>query len=149
VHDSYKILRWAWESLLDQANSTDRGLRQTAYQIIVSLSLTLLQKSNGDLWNSGKVFSDKMAYIKYEGKLLQSSQKCWWKVRVWDNNGNASVWSSAATWTMGVLKDEEWKAKWVSAAGAEGFALSPFGYRAAAAESQTTKWVQVDYQGSW
>ena len=132
--------------VLNVLNKADRGLRQTAYQIIVASSPALLQKDNGDLWNSGKVASDKMAYIKYEGRPLQSSKKYWWKVRVWDNAGSPSSWSAVATWTMGMLQPEDWKASWLTARGAEKFSLSPFGYRAATAETQTTKWIQIDLQ---
>lgn len=131
--------------VLKALNAHDRGLKQSAYQIVVASSPILLTKDEGDLWNSGKTASDKMAYITYAGKALKSSQKCWWKVRVWDNDGNASSWSPAATWTMGLLKQEDWKASWISAIGAEKFALTPFGYRAQTSEAPTTtKWVQVD-----
>ncbi len=130
---------------LHATGSTDRNLRQTAYQLIVASSSALLQNNNGDLWHPGKVLSDKMSFIKYEGKQLSSGQQCWWKMRVWDNNGNASAWSAPATWVMGIVKQEEWIAKWITAAGAEQFAPSPYGYRAAtAAAAQTTKWVQID-----
>lgn len=132
--------------ILEAENKAERGIRQTAYQVIVASSQALLQKGQGDLWNSGKVMTDKMAYIKYEGKALRSSKKYWWKVRVWDKSGNVSAWSKEATWTMGILKEEDWRAKWISAAGAEKMALSPFGYRATTSEAQTTKWVQVDVE---
>lgn len=131
--------------ILKADKGDDRGLRQTAYQILVASSSATLAKDEGDLWNSAKVQSDKMAYISYAGKALKSSQKCWWKVRVWDNDGNISGWSSPATWTMGLLKEEDWKANWLTAAGAEKYALTPFGYKALPSEMQaTTKWVQVD-----
>lgn len=134
--------------ILKAVNPADRGLHQRAYQILVASSPALLNKDAGDLWNSGKVASDKMSYINYAGKSLSSSQKCWWKVRVWDNDGNVSAWSPIATWTMGLLQDDDWKADWLTAPGAEKFSLTPFGYRAMTAETQTTKWVQVDLERS-
>ncbi|MCZ4222576.1 family 78 glycoside hydrolase catalytic domain [Pedobacter rhodius] len=128
---------------------TSRDIQQTAYQIIVSGSAQDLQKDNGNLWNSGKVNSSQMAFIKYSGSKLKSGRKYFWKVRIWDNKGNVSKWSSAATWTMGILADREWNANWISAAGAEKFALTPFGYRAETSLSDTeTKWVQVDLKKS-
>ena len=130
--------------ILHAVNAGDRGLRQTGYEIIVSSSAARLQMNKGDLWSSGKVNSDKMAYIKYAGKRLLSGQQCWWKVRVWDNNGEGSAWSRPATWTMGILKEEDWQAQWISAPGAEAFARTPVGFRAARSDSQTIKWVQID-----
>jgi len=133
--------------ILKATDSKHRGLYQTAYEIMVSSSRDLLQNNKADLWTTGKVITDKMAYITYSGKPLLSSQKCWWKVRVWDQDGNVSEWSPIASWTMGLLNDNDWKAKWISAKGAEKFALSPFGYRAIKSETQNNvKWVQVDLQ---
>jgi alpha-L-rhamnosidase len=42
---------------------------------------------------------------------------CHWKVRVWLNDGKPSAWSAAAGWSMGLLKPEDWQAKWVKPAG--------------------------------
>ena len=127
------------------AESNKRGLKQLAYQVLVADTELLLKSEKGNLWNSGKVVSSMMAYITYVGKPLKSGGKYWWKVRVWDNNGKVSEWSNAATFTMGLLNAKDWIANWISAAGAEKFSLSPFGYRSKTAVSQTTtKWVQVD-----
>ncbi|MBC7889332.1 MAG: family 78 glycoside hydrolase catalytic domain [Ferruginibacter sp.] len=128
-------------------NDSERGLRQTAYQILVSSSAALLKNDKGDLWNSGRITSGKMAYINYGGKTLHSSQQCWWKLRVWDQAGRVSEWSQPASWTMGILHETDWKGSWLTAEGADKFALSPFGYKAMVSEKQTTvKWVQVDLQ---
>jgi alpha-L-rhamnosidase len=51
-----------------------RAMRQTAYEIIVASSIEMLTSNKGDMWNSGKVSSDKMGQIEYKGKQLQSSQ---------------------------------------------------------------------------
>lgn len=127
------------------AENSKRGLKQLAYQVLVADTELSLKNDKGNLWNSGKVASSQMAYISYMGQPLKSGKKYWWKVRVWDNNGAVSGWSNAATFTMGLLTAKDWVANWITAAGAEKFSLSPFGYRAKSAASQTTtKWVQVD-----
>ncbi len=100
-----------------------RNLKQTAYEILVSGTAELLNGNKGDLWESGKVMSDQMGQIIYQGKPLKSSQKYWWKVRVWDQAGNVSPWSSPSSWTMGILNQAEWEAKWISAKGAEKYAI--------------------------
>ncbi|TFG44004.1 MAG: hypothetical protein E4H43_00980, partial [Bacteroidia bacterium] len=67
------------------------------------------------LWNSGKINSNESVNIPYEGKTLESRQDCWWQVRVWDRKGKLSDWSEPAFWSMGLLKPEEWKARWIGA----------------------------------
>jgi len=61
--------------------------QQTAYQILVSSGKELLDQEKGDLWDSGKVSSEKSINIPYSGKLLKSAMRCFWKVRVWDKDG--------------------------------------------------------------
>jgi hypothetical protein len=99
-----------------QIKSDERGQRQTAYQIIVSSNRKNLVTNNGDLWDSGRISSDKTIQIPYAGVALKSSEQVFWKVRVWDANGKVSAWSRSATWTTGVLDDASWQAKWIGAA---------------------------------
>jgi len=96
--------------------SNARGQRQSAYQILGASSAKNLAHDKGDLWDSGKVSSDETIQIPYAGAALKSSQQVFWKVRMWDENGKVSKWSEAATWTMGVLQDSGWQAKWIGAA---------------------------------
>ncbi len=93
----------------------DRGERQTAYRLLVSSTADELARDRGDLWDSGKVSSDETLFIPYAGKPLESSQQVFWKVRVWDAAGDVSAWSTPATWTMGVLKPEDWRGQWIVA----------------------------------
>jgi alpha-L-rhamnosidase len=94
-------------------NSTRRGERQTSYQILVASAQQALEKNQGDLWDSGKVVSDETAQIAYEGISLASRQSCWWKVRIWDRDGIPTEWSSVAYWQMGLLRPDDWSAKWI------------------------------------
>ena len=50
--------------------STERGVKQTAYQILVAGSETGLEKNQGELWDSGKVTSDDTVQIRYAGQPL-------------------------------------------------------------------------------
>lgn len=93
--------------------SSERGQFQTAYQIIVSSTRLNLEKDIGDLWNSGKVESSETNQIEYAGRTLSSRMECWWRVRVWDKYGRPSKWSEPACWTMGLLKPDDWKARWI------------------------------------
>ncbi len=96
-------------------SGNEHGQKQTAYQILVASSEKNLDRDNGDLWDSGKVNSDESIQIPYAGKKLSSSQQAFWKIRTWDASGNASAWSETATWTMGLLDDTDWQAKWIGA----------------------------------
>ncbi|MBN1868458.1 family 78 glycoside hydrolase catalytic domain [Candidatus Sumerlaeota bacterium] len=93
--------------------SKRRGERQTAYRVLVARSRESLDADRGDLWDTGKVASDETLHVEYRGKPLRSGMACFWKVRVWDRDGRASAWSRPATWSMGLLKDSDWKARWI------------------------------------
>jgi hypothetical protein len=102
--------------------SKTRAMHQKAYRILVSTSAEALKNDKGNLWDSGKIISDRMGQVVYSGLQLKSSQACWWKVKIWDEKGKPSLWSEPSQWTMGVLNDTDWKAKWISARGAEKYA---------------------------
>jgi alpha-L-rhamnosidase len=91
-----------------QISSNQRNVQQTAYQIIVSSSKEKLVKSEGDLWNSGKVNSSQTLNVAYSGKDLMSKTQYYWKVKVFTTKGE-SVWSETAHWSMGLLvKNDRW-----------------------------------------
>lgn len=92
-----------------------RGQRQTAYQILVASSAALLNQDHGDRWDSGKVVSDQCSLVEYQGKPLASRMRCYWKVRVWDQDGRATGWSPPVQWTMGLLDPGDWTAQWITA----------------------------------
>lgn len=94
---------------------TTRGEQQGAYQVVVATSERALARNTGVLWDSGKVVSDESIQIPYAGQPLESSQQVFWKVRVWEQHDKASRWSKPACWTMGVLKEADWKASWLGA----------------------------------
>ncbi len=94
--------------------SSLRGEKQTAYQILVATSRELLERDEGDCWDTGKVLSDQSIQVPYAGAPLASFQNCFWKVRVWDKSDTPSAWSEPAWWTMGVLKEADWAgAQWI------------------------------------
>jgi alpha-L-rhamnosidase len=105
--------RLSWFLEAPSAESAVRGQRQTAYRILVASSLARLEAEEGDLWDSGKIESDETAGIPFSGRSLQSGQRCFWKVKVWDKDGNGMSWSEPATWSMGLLDPGEWKGRWI------------------------------------
>jgi len=93
--------------------SEERGQEQTAYQILVASTESLLKQDRGDLWDSGKVSSNRTLQVEYAGQPLASRMSCYWKARAWDQAGKPSAWSPPALWSMGLLSQTEWKAKWI------------------------------------
>lgn len=92
-----------------------RGFNQSAYQILIASSPEKLNEESADIWNSGKVLSDKSVLVPFTHHQLSSRQRYFWKVRVWDEKEKASPYSENAFWEMGLLKNNDWKAKWISA----------------------------------
>jgi alpha-L-rhamnosidase len=99
--------RFSWN-----LESEQRGISQTQYQVLVASSLENLNGNIADVWDSGNVPSDKSIQIEYEGKPLESNMKYYWKVKVWDREGEIHE-SEPAFWTTGLMHESEWQAKWI------------------------------------
>ena len=92
--------------------SNQRGVSQSAYQILIASNLENLNKNVADVWDSPKVSSNQSIQIGYEGKPLESNQKYFWKVKIWDQDGQTHE-SEPTFWTTGLLHESDWKAKWI------------------------------------
>ncbi|HEY7419724.1 MAG TPA: alpha-L-rhamnosidase N-terminal domain-containing protein, partial [Ktedonobacteraceae bacterium] len=99
-------LSWVLESFL-------RGQRQSAYQILVAGCQEDLETEQHLLWDSGKVVSNRSINIVYEGVVLRSGMRCYWKVRVWDREDHPRAYSESAVWSMGLLDPADWSAEWI------------------------------------
>jgi len=93
--------------------STYRGQRQTAYEILVADSEKKLDQDQGNLWKSGKVSSNETIHMLYNGRPLKSGMCYYWKVRIWDKDGRMSNWSESARWETALLNPEDWKGQWI------------------------------------
>jgi alpha-L-rhamnosidase len=111
VEESAPELEWK----LTSSDVNARGVMQTAYRVIVASSPQLLNKSLGDLWDSGRVTSGETFEVPYQGKPLQPERSYFWKVMVWDDHGEPAPWSASATWSTA---PKLWTAKWIAQAGA-------------------------------
>ena len=89
-----------------------RGAAQTGYQVIVASSPELIDANEGNLWNSGRVDSDQSVFVPYGGAALDSGQRAYWKVRIWDEHGEAGPWSDTQSWSM-ALDANDWRATWI------------------------------------
>lgn len=88
-------------------DSTENGLLQTAYQIIV-------KKDNQVVWNSHKVCSDRLFQIAYEGEALEPETSYTWAVTVWNQDGDRQ--SAESYFETGMMQGdiEAWEgAVWI------------------------------------
>ena len=82
------------------------GVKQTAYRIWANV--------DGKTYDTGKVTSSRMTHIPFE-KELPSRSIAEWKVKLWDETDQEGEWSDTAHFEMGLLKEADWSAKWISA----------------------------------
>src|SRR5690349_19810236 len=59
-----------------RVESSQRGQKQSAYQILVASDEKSLKQERGDLWDSGKIASDQTVNIVYGGRPLNSREIC-------------------------------------------------------------------------
>jgi hypothetical protein len=93
--------------------SRRRGVVQAAYRLQVSTKPELLSEDRADLWDSKRVAFPRSLNVEYAGKPLESRAVCFWRVKVWDGNGGESAWSAPAQWSVGLLQEADWSARWI------------------------------------
>lgn len=92
----------------------ERGQRQTAYQVLVSLDPSV---GAGEQWDSGRVASPDTVHVVYAGKSLASGRTYYWKVRWWDKDGRASAYSRVARFHTGLFSPSDWHGRWITGGG--------------------------------
>ena len=125
--------RFSWE-----LESADKNVMQSGYELQVARSEKELEKGKV-IWESGEVKSDASVGVEYAGPALVSEGIYFWRVKVWDNHGRVSGWSTearpedrrgiprsedsargdaassgGARFEMGLLKVDDWKANWIT-----------------------------------
>lgn len=83
------------------------GVYQTAYRVVAS------SPQGRILWDSGKVISSKMTFIRYPIRC-RSRSRIYWKVKLWDENGNEGNWSDTTFFEIGLRSAADFKAKWIT-----------------------------------
>ncbi|HEY3342899.1 MAG TPA: family 78 glycoside hydrolase catalytic domain, partial [Anaerolineae bacterium] len=89
-----------------------RGQQSTGYRVLVASSIEMLAADKGDKWDSGIIQSNAQLNVRYGGAILTSGERCYWKVRVWDDDDLPSAWIEPAWFEMGLLEQSDWKSAW-------------------------------------
>jgi alpha-L-rhamnosidase len=93
--------------------SQERGVKQVAYQIIVSKHKKDIKKRKGTVWDSGKITGDRTVNIDYEGIPLESNKTYYWTVGVSLDNDKV-IWGEQHSFHTGLLNNALWKARWIT-----------------------------------
>ncbi|WP_433789101.1 family 78 glycoside hydrolase catalytic domain [Actinoplanes sp. CA-252034] len=93
--------------------SAQRGVTQSAYQVRVATTAARLAAGRADVWDSGRTTGGDSTQVAYGGPALTSATRYHWQVRVWDAAGRGSAWSTPSWWETGLLRAEDWQAKWI------------------------------------
>jgi len=99
--------RFSW-----QLTSLKPDLQQQSYHIQVAQSVHDLTSEKNLIWDSGIVDDDNTILIPYKGEELNSRGKYYWRLKVITNHGETG-WSEINSWSMALLNDSDWKAKWI------------------------------------
>jgi len=94
--------------------SSVEGISQKAWEVEIASTKDMLIKGVADVWKSGKRRSEEQFDIVPETDKFQEAGCYYWHVRIWDNSGRVSRWSNPAYFSIGLLKEQSWSAKWIT-----------------------------------
>ncbi|MEQ8239325.1 MAG: sulfatase-like hydrolase/transferase [Cyclobacteriaceae bacterium] len=79
---------------------------QSAYQVLVSSSLSNINNNIGDVWNSGRISGSNSINVSYNGNKLKPGLKYYWKVRLWDEHNRLGNYSRPQVFELGMGEGE-------------------------------------------
>ena len=92
---------------------SDQPMLQKSYEIQVASDTVLLLNGSADLWNSGKIDSSLSVMVPYNGTTLSARSLCYWRVRIWNEQGKVSAWSPIARFGIGILDKNDMKGSFI------------------------------------
>ncbi|WP_411973115.1 family 78 glycoside hydrolase catalytic domain [Sphingobacterium sp. Lzh-3] len=113
-----EIPRLSWK-----ITSTEKNTQQAEYEVRVGTNQISLNKDKDLVWKH-RASTDQSVLIDYAGSPLQSKKKYFWQVRVKDNHGNTSAWSTIGFFQMGI-SPSDWSAQWITVSGKDTSARNP------------------------
>lgn len=64
-------------------------------------------------WRSGKISSSQSVHVEYNGPALRPFTRYRWRVRIYNQNNEASEWSQPAWFETAMLQPGDWAAQWI------------------------------------
>ncbi len=93
--------------------STRQGAAQTAYRIIVDKdSLSVINKS-GQTWDSRQT-EGSFNLVTLQGGQLEPFTKYYWRVLLWDQQGEVLQPSEVSSFETGMMEMTNWQGTWIS-----------------------------------
>ena len=86
------------------------GISQSAYQIQISRD----DSFKSLVWDSSKIESAKSVRVDNLAPATKSGERLYWRVKVWDELGNESLWSDTAFYEAGLTSTSDWKGMWLT-----------------------------------
>jgi alpha-L-rhamnosidase len=100
--------RFSW-----RLESQRRGVRQSAYRVRVASSQRLADSGKADVWDSGRVTTDR-PFADYAGPALAARTRYYWAVDVWDERGSLASAAASAWFETAFTDPGQWTASWIS-----------------------------------
>lgn len=70
------------------------------------------------LWDSGKVPGSACSGHRFGGPALESRDRVWWQVKLWDEDGTEGDWSETSFFEVGLIRLRDWDTQWIGFPGA-------------------------------
>lgn len=96
-----------------QLNDERKGAKQTAYQIFVGIDSAEVANGKGQQWTSSKINTDDYL-VKYSGKELAPFTVYFWRVDVWDKDGEKVQNIAISKFETGMKDMSNWRGAWIS-----------------------------------
>jgi alpha-L-rhamnosidase len=100
--------RLTWQMTDDR-----RGAFQTGCRIILGTDSISVSENNGNIWDSGRIKSDRNL-ISYTGPPLYPFTRYYWRVILRDRDNKESRPSTVASFETGMMDRRNWKGSWIS-----------------------------------
>jgi alpha-L-rhamnosidase len=94
---------------------TWRGPEASAFRIQVALLPRTPSAGNAPerVWDSGRTATGIAGAALWPDATLLSATRYAWRVLLWDMDGEKGEWSDEATFETGLLRPEDWTARWI------------------------------------
>lgn len=97
-----------------QITDSIRNQSQSAYRIVVGENTDDLRSGKSLFWDSGKIRSSESVLVASPSLQVIPSQMYFCKVKVWNQDDEASEWSDISDFRTGLLRTSDWgDAGWI------------------------------------